>query len=58
MEGVDLNEAKIEAAALKHLIEIVGSNSEPVKDVKISGIRFEHTRRRFMEHYEKLLRSD
>lgn len=57
-KGVDLNSALVEGAVLKHLIEIVGSNSKPIENVSISGIKFEHTQRTLMENYEPLLRSD
>ncbi len=57
-EGLDLKKALIEIPVLKHLIEIKGSMAEPVKDIRIQGIRFEHTARTFMEDYDKLLRSD
>jgi hypothetical protein len=54
----NLNEAKIEVSHLKHLIEIKGAPKNPVSDVLIKGIRFEHTNRTFMEKYDPLLRSD
>ena len=50
--------ATLEGVTLKHLVEIVGSENTPVKNVSISGIRFEHAQRTLMEKYEPLLRSD
>ena len=56
--GTDINSAVIEGVQLKHLIEIVGAEENPVQDVDIDGIGFQHTRRTIMETYEPLLRSD
>ena len=58
LEGLDLTNAILEGVELKSLVEIVGTESVPVKNIRISGIKFEHTQRTFMEHYEPLLRSD
>ncbi|MEP1486809.1 MAG: PDZ domain-containing protein [Algibacter sp.] len=57
-DGIDLADAQIEVSVLKHLIEIKGSLENPVKNVSISGISFQHASRTFMEEYEPLLRSD
>lgn len=57
-KNVTLDSAKFEVAVLKDLIQIKGSLENPVKNVSISGIKFEHTTRTFMEIYEPLLRSD
>ena len=54
----DLGNALIEGVQQKHLVEVVGTEEIPVKNIEISGIKFEHTRRTFMEEYEPLLRSD
>lgn len=54
----DLTDAKIEVSVLKHLIEIKGNIENPVKNVIISGINFQHASRTFMEQYHQLLRSD
>ena len=54
----NLNETQVEGVGSKHLIEIIGSENNPVKNISISGIGFEHTRRTIMEQYEPLLRSD
>jgi hypothetical protein len=56
--GTDLNKAKVEIAILNHLIEIKGTRENPVQNVKIEGIKFEHSKRTFMEEYHQLLRSD
>jgi hypothetical protein len=56
--NTDLNSAKIEVSILKNLIEIKGSNTNPVRGIRIEGIRFQHTQRTFMEAYHPLLRSD
>jgi hypothetical protein len=53
-----INQAQIEVTVLKHLIEIKGTLENPVKNVSITGIKFEHASRTFMETYEPLLRSD
>ncbi|WP_282123122.1 PDZ domain-containing protein [Algibacter mikhailovii] len=57
-KGIALDEAKVEVSVLKDLIQVVGTLEEPVKDVTISGISFENTKRTFMEEFEPLLRSD
>lgn len=50
--------ATIEIPQLKHLIEIVGVEGKPAKNISISGISFTHTQHTFMETREPLLRSD
>ena len=57
-EGTDLANTLVEGVQQKHLLEVVGSEENPVQDINISGIRFEHAQRTFMEKYEPLLRSD
>ncbi|SKB59505.1 PDZ domain-containing protein [Dyadobacter psychrophilus] len=57
-QNLNINTADIEVSNLKHIIELVGTDKQPVKNVIISNVRFEHTERTFMEHYEPLLRSD
>lgn len=57
-DNTTLKNAKIEVSLLKHLIEVKGSLENPVKNVNISGIQFQHASRTFMEEYEPLLRSD
>ncbi len=56
--GVNLESAVVEGTNLKSLIELKGSESDPVKDVRISGLTLQATRRTFMENREPLLRSD
>ena len=55
---IDVNQAKIEVTLLKHLIEIKGTLENPVENISISRIKFQHASRTFMETYEPLLRSD
>lgn len=57
-EGTDIGNVLVEGVQQKHLLEILGSEENPVRDIEISGIKFEHTQRTFMEKYEPLLRSD
>jgi len=57
-QEMDLKTATIEVPVLKHLIEIKGLQGNRVRNVTISGIRFEHSKQTFMEVYEPLLRSD
>lgn len=57
-ESVDVTNAKVEVSALKDLIQVLGTLDNPVKNVTISGITFENTKRTFMEEFEPLLRSD
>lgn len=57
-KGVDVKTARIEVSNLKHIIELRGTAQKPLRNVTIKGIRFEHTERTIMEHYEPLLRSD
>ena len=58
IKDVDIESATVELVEQKHLIEIRGTADEPVMDIAIRGIRFEHTRRTINEAYEPLLRSD
>ena len=57
-EGVDVSQATIEVAVLKHLFEFAGSIEEPVKFITLQGLTLKHTLRTFMEIEEQLLRSD
>ncbi len=56
--GTDLQTATVEAGILKNLIEITGTDKDPVRNVRIDGIRFEQTCRTILDKYEPLLRSD
>ena len=55
---MNMENSLVEGVFLKNLIEIKGSIHNPVKEISIKGIRFEHSQRTFMEEYEPLLRSD
>ncbi len=57
-DDIDINTASFEGVRLKSLINVLGSEENPVTDITIEGIRFEHTKRTFLEDYEPLLRSD
>lgn len=57
-ENTNLQTANYEGVILKNLITLKGSESSPVKNVSISGIKFEYAQRTFRESYEPLLRSD
>jgi hypothetical protein len=56
--GLDLASARFEISGFKSLIELRGSEKNPVRFVNIQGITFAHTSRTFMESMEPLLRSD
>lgn len=56
--SVQLENATVEVAVLKTLLNVRGTVDNPVKDITIKGIKFEHTNRTFMEVFEPLLRSD
>ncbi|MDR1886729.1 MAG: right-handed parallel beta-helix repeat-containing protein, partial [Prevotellaceae bacterium] len=57
-EGEDVNSALFEIPRLKHLIELQGSETNPVRNITFDGIELTQTLRTFMEKYEPLLRSD
>jgi hypothetical protein len=57
-KGADPKNTLIEGVHLKHLIDIKGDEKNPIKNVLIEGIKFEHTQRTINETYEQLLRSD
>ncbi|HKK68664.1 MAG TPA: right-handed parallel beta-helix repeat-containing protein, partial [Bacteroidales bacterium] len=56
--GTDLSDATIEVVRLKHLIELQGTEDNPVKFVTLKGFTYRHTSRTFMDTREPLLRSD
>jgi hypothetical protein len=58
LAGENMESALFESPQLKHLVELRGSESNPVLNVTLQGIDFTQTRRTFMEPYEPLLRSD
>jgi hypothetical protein len=57
-EGVDLDRASVETARLSELIELRGSQADPVRHLNFEGLTFRHTARTFMQTKEPLLRSD
>jgi hypothetical protein len=54
----DLENAKIEIVRLRHLIELEGTEEEPVRHIKFQGFKVQHAARTFMDCKEPLLRSD
>lgn len=57
-KDIEIGKSIIEVSALKDLIQVVGTIEAPVKNITISGVTFENTKRTFMEEFEPLLRSD
>jgi hypothetical protein len=57
-EGEDVKTALFESPQVKHLIEIRGSEANPVRNITFEGLNLTQTVRTFMEKYEPLLRSD
>jgi hypothetical protein len=58
LEGENLQTATFETPQIKHLAEMRGSESNPVKNITLEGLNLTQTLRTFMEKYEPLLRSD
>ncbi|MEO9894153.1 chitobiase/beta-hexosaminidase C-terminal domain-containing protein [Aurantibacter sp.] len=56
--GVDLSTALVEVPVLKDLIQIKGSQKNPVKHITIKGIDFTQSAATFMETYEPVARGD
>jgi hypothetical protein len=56
--GIDLSKAEVIGAGLKQLFIIKGSVQKPVSNIRFEALTFKHTRRIFMEPYERLLRGD
>ncbi|SKB40152.1 Right handed beta helix region [Sphingobacterium nematocida] len=56
--GKDPNQQIFEAPILENIITITGTESKPVHDINIEGIRYIHTAPTFMKTAEPLLRSD
>ncbi len=56
--GIDLSRATVEAVRLRHLVELRGSEAQPVQWITLRGFTFRHAARTFMETREPLLRSD
>lgn len=55
---MNLDEATIEVARLRHLVEFRGQPNSPVRHVRLHGLTFRHAARTFMDTNEPLLRSD
>jgi PDZ domain len=55
---LNLKNAVVEVVRLKHLVEMRGTASSPVKWIALRNFTFRHTLRTFMETREPLLRSD
>lgn len=58
LPGEDIRQATFEVPQLKHLIELVGNEKQPVMNITLQGLELTQTVRTFMEVYEPLLRSD
>lgn len=58
MPNENIQEATFEIPRLKHLIELRGTEDEPVRNIRVRGVGLTQTVRTFMESYEPLLRSD
>jgi hypothetical protein len=56
--GGMLSKAVFEVSLLENILTIKGSRMQPVSNVVVSGITFQHTLRTFMKTREQLLRSD
>jgi hypothetical protein len=57
-EGEDVKTAIFESPQIKHLIELRGTETNPVRNIAFEGLNLTQTLRTFMEKYEPLLRSD
>ncbi|MBN8786301.1 MAG: PDZ domain-containing protein [Terrimonas sp.] len=57
-KAIDIAKATIIVARLKNSIELKGTETKPLKNIRISGIHFTHNERSFMDTKEPLLRSD
>jgi hypothetical protein len=56
--GMNPGKAKFETSQIAHLIEFRGSESNPVRNIIITGLTLTQTLRTFMQNKEPLLRSD
>jgi hypothetical protein len=54
----NMRKAEIIAAGLTELLVVEGSPDKPAKNITFKGITFRHTKRIFIEPYERLLRGD
>jgi hypothetical protein len=57
-QDLDLAKATVEGVRLRHLVEVKGTEQQPVKWVTLRGLVFRHAARTFMDNKEPLLRSD
>ncbi|QQE12804.1 PDZ domain-containing protein [Planctomycetota bacterium] len=57
-KNTDLSNTRIDATGLESIFNIQGSIDNPVTNITIQGITFNHTARTFMKTNEPLLRSD
>ncbi|WP_054563375.1 PDZ domain-containing protein [Pseudoalteromonas sp. UCD-33C] len=57
-DDFDLSNSEIEITSTNHLIELVGSESHPVKNIRVENFVFTQTNQTFMQTKEPLLRSD
>ncbi len=56
--GLDLKTAKCEGVRLRSLIELQGTEQQPVRNVILAGLTFRHAARTFMDNKEPMLRTD
>jgi hypothetical protein len=52
--GIDLNQVTIETARLRSLVELRGTQEDPVRFIHFSGFTFKHAKRTFMDTRERL----
>lgn len=56
--GINPTTATFEGAGIRTLVDFEGSEQQPVKNVTLKGLTFEHSARTFMDTRVPLLRSD
>lgn len=56
--GVDLRHAKVEAPVLDQVVEMRGSQQDPVRHIRLEGFRIAHTASTFLKPYEAPSRGD
>jgi hypothetical protein len=57
-KDMDIKTAKFETPQISHLFEFKGTETNPVRNISIEGLKLTHTLRTFMQNKEPLLRSD
>ena len=57
-KGMNIKTAKFETPQIAHLFEFKGTETNPVRNIKIEGLTLTETLRTFMQNKEPLLRSD